>query len=998
MSYKSLDLDFTDIHVACLSGENGAGKSTILDAITWCIWEKSRASQNDDLIKLGEAETNAELIFDIDEQRYKIIRNLKKSGKKKISVQSTIELQIFSDNGYRSITGKSVTETRARIIEIVKMEYDTFVNSAFVLQGKADAFTMKKPSERKQLLAEILNLEQYSILQIKAKEKLKNFTDEKTLIGRENEHILIKIKDEESIAQQLANAENKLPEIEIKKTEIEEKISQNNEKKQELNIKLSAMNQVKKILLENQSNFQQIETRIINLERNALSYEEYISRKEEIETKYNDLISLKTKEQSMSEKLIESSNLEKKIAELRKNVDNKKHKLEIEITDINGKIHRLDKDKKEADKIVSEEEKILTNLSQLKKLKEEQIAYQDKVAKYTKLTDKKVYLEKKINEELNKLKLDENGFKTKLKEREDKISRKRIIQSEIDKLKKISSELIVIQDKLNSITETGLGFKAHIENNKKLIEAKLLEIKSYDEKIERWSHVAGDNCPMCDSFLSDDEKKFIIEKYKSQIELVETEIATLDVDIIKTEKKRADFVTLFKQLSAEKKEKEGTEKKLGEYENVLDDILSFEKEIIPIKRELQNISEKISSRNFNPEVQKELLTVNDDLKQLDYNAETISVIQAKISSLEYVEIKYSQLETAKKKLAQINKELPDLILAKQNNEDIIEKGLFAKSEIKEIEQLKKSLDLIGYNSSEHSQLRADIVPLNIYEDENQKLQKSINAITPVKEQISSLKIDLLKLEKSIQEGQEEIKYINDFENKLKELQDIFAQYSLEKNIINKEENEVRAEIYRNKEKLDNISLLKKEIEDSQEKYDFLDKEISLYKDLTEAFGKNGIQSIIIENAIPEIENYANQILTQMTEGRMNIKFSTIKTNKSNDNLRETLDIYISDELGTRNYEMYSGGEAFRVNFAIRLALSKMLAKRAGTKLKTLVIDEGFGTQDSKGISRLIESIKAIERDFEKILIITHINDLKEAFPVRIEVFKTIHGSEIRLVS
>ena len=49
-------------------------------------------------------------------------------------------------------------------------------------------------------------------------------------------------------------------------------------------------------------------------------------------------------------------------------------------------------------------------------------------------------------------------------------------------------------------------------------------------------------------------------------------------------------------------------------------------------------------------------------------------------------------------------------------------------------------------------------------------------------------------------------------------------------------------------------------------------------------------------------------------------------------IHETLEIYISDEVGTRNYELYSGGEAFRVNFALRLALSRLLARRAGSKL------------------------------------------------------------------
>ena len=78
----------------------------------------------------------------------------------------------------------------------------------------------------------------------------------------------------------------------------------------------------------------------------------------------------------------------------------------------------------------------------------------------------------------------------------------------------------------------------------------------------------------------------------------------------------------------------------------------------------------------------------------------------------------------------------------------------------------------------------------------------------------------------------------------------------------------------------------------------------------------------------------------MTGGRMSVRFDTQRELKSGA-LRETLDIKISDEIGTRNYELYSGGEAFRVNFAIRISLSKLLARRSGAQLQTVVIDEGL---------------------------------------------------------
>jgi exonuclease SbcC len=109
---------------------------------------------------------------------------------------------------------------------------------------------------------------------------------------------------------------------------------------------------------------------------------------------------------------------------------------------------------------------------------------------------------------------------------------------------------------------------------------------------------------------------------------------------------------------------------------------------------------------------------------------------------------------------------------------------------------------------------------------------------------------------------------------------------------------------------------------------------------------------------------------------------------------ETLDIQIADELGTRDYEMYSGGEAFRINFAIRVALSQMLARRAGAQLRTLFIDEGFGTQDADGRDRLIEAITAIQDNFDLILVITHIDELRDHFPVHVIVEKTQSGSRV----
>ncbi len=187
--------------------------------------------------------------------------------------------------------------------------------------------------------------------------------------------------------------------------------------------------------------------------------------------------------------------------------------------------------------------------------------------------------------------------------------------------------------------------------------------------------------------------------------------------------------------------------------------------------------------------------------------------------------------------------------------------------------------------------------------------------------------------------------------------------------------------------------------DLEENRDSLAHQAGRYKQLERAFGKDGVPALLIEQALPQIETKANEILERLSQGTMSVRFVTQAAykDKRRDDLRETLEIQISDNAGSRDYEMFSGGEAFRVNFAIRLALSEVLAQRAGARLQTLVIDEGFGSQDAQGRQRLIEAINLVRPDFAKILVITHIDELKDVFPARIEVEKTPRGSMLRVV-
>src|SRR5499427_11047946 len=172
MSYTDVHepLRFDGIHVAVLTGDNGHGKSALLDAITWALWGRARSRAVDELIHSGAADMEVEFEFALDEHQYRVIRKRQRRGR---SGYSDLQFAVLADEGYRPLTERSVSETERLIERTLRMSYETFTNSSFIQQGRADSFTTNSPAERKRILAEILELGYYDELEGRAKERFK---------------------------------------------------------------------------------------------------------------------------------------------------------------------------------------------------------------------------------------------------------------------------------------------------------------------------------------------------------------------------------------------------------------------------------------------------------------------------------------------------------------------------------------------------------------------------------------------------------------------------------------------------------------------------------------------------------------------------------------------------------------------------------------------------------------------------------------------------------
>lgn len=208
---------------------------------------------------------------------------------------------------------------------------------------------------------------------------------------------------------------------------------------------------------------------------------------------------------------------------------------------------------------------------------------------------------------------------------------------------------------------------------------------------------------------------------------------------------------------------------------------------------------------------------------------------------------------------------------------------------------------------------------------------------------------------------------------------------------------------------ENIERCKKkglELKELKKENEELIKTSAAYKQLVEATGKKGAPTLIIEGILPEIEETTNEILKKISNSSLRVRFDTLRMKKSAtkkqqeegiNSMSETLDIWIEDEQGEREYSNFSGGERFRVDFAIRIALSKILARRSGTQIRFMIIDEGLGALDDDGKVAFIQSVQTVSKDFDTVLVISHIPDVVEAFGTVIRVEREDGHSKVSIL-
>ena len=888
MSYSQGEIDFSGIHVSCLIGANGAGKSSLLDAVTWTVWEEGRA-RTDELIKLGRDEMSCELEFFMEDELYRVYRSRTRAYKNSQG-KSNLEFQIFNPTvkSWTSLSMSSTRQTQDLIIKTLKMDYETFINSVYLRQGKADEFTVKKPNERKQILADILGLEAYDKLCESAREKVRSIEQS--------------ISVEEGIITSLR--EKVLSEAEIKQ----------------------------------------------NLEKVSLSL-----KKEEVE-----LLEIRKNLLEKEKELNEKKEKEKQIQTLEKSKDNQ----ESLIQTLEGQLTNIRQREEKCKKLIDKKEQIGKDYLYFQSMKKNFEVLEKNKEIHDVLAHERNTLELKLKDKISTVEQNLAVYKSKISERNnlkirlsEKVKNEKIFNDFSPRAEKqVIEEFKNLRDLLVEIESEGQALKHEkdlLELESKGINEKKNEI---NEKIKTLnSHSHTEPCPLCKSPIKDKEK--IVESYESEID-----------DCRKKEKEINSTI--------ERKEAELSEKR-NQYNQIKEKVNNFGAEIVKHLKELESIKQE----------------------KIDFNKEKFSDSVKAVSFFQsQLDVSRSEFEKAKEQISLLDNEISGCESELTSLMKLLSSGEIVKDISERLSKIKMELETIKYDSKQYDEIKQNIKEKEGINTLHASLKEAESEITTLRSEMISLeskiaagRVDLNELITLILKNKDEI-------NNLKTLiQEVESVRQKEKE-INSSFEKVKKEMLILEQTLSGIEDAKQKIKDKEA---LIEKSLSdkkYYELLEKAFSKNGIQAAIIETVVPEIENEANRLLARLTENQMHIGLKTQREKKSSSGIIETLDVVIADSAGTRNYELYSGGEAFKIDFAVRLALSRLLTNRAGAKLRTLIIDEGFGSQDTSGRERLVEVIKSVQNEFELILVVTHIDELKESFPTHLLVTKDDEGSKVTVMS
>ena len=328
MPYRDVQvLDFSGIHTASICGANGSGKSSIVDAMTWALWGETRAKHDDDLIHTGQNECEVDFEFSVAGQKYRVVRKHSRPRRRTASGQTILHLFIDADGTFRPIDGDNMTQTERKLSGILHMDYDTFINSAYLRQGHADEFTTSSPAKRRAVLASILQLEYYDELARRARESASRRVAEKEQMEHSLQEIATELAQLPVYEAELGKAQSDLSACESAMKAQETILRDLRRQKENLSGKRAELNQLEKGIQERNRTVAQLEEQVRQQQALIREHEAVLAQRDEVEAGYARFVAAREQNDAMSKSLGILNRLSQKKQALEQEITRKSQEL-----------------------------------------------------------------------------------------------------------------------------------------------------------------------------------------------------------------------------------------------------------------------------------------------------------------------------------------------------------------------------------------------------------------------------------------------------------------------------------------------------------------------------------------------------------------------------------------------------------------------------------------------------------------------------------------------
>lgn len=1015
-------IDFSKIGengIFLITGDTGAGKTTIFDAIVFALYgsvsgsNRQVSSVRSDFAD-DDTQTYVELIFSHKGNIYKIKRNPQYERRKKSGIGMTTQLAdaFIEQDGKILTTG--VVNVDNKVKEILCIDVKQFKQISMLAQGEFLKILFADSKERTEIFRKIFDTYIYDDIKNKLNDKQRDTG--------------IKLNNYKT--KFLTNT------INIKWNKMPDFISELNDKNVHIYVE-DILKLLKIEVEENEIQNKKIEEEVIKIERKQKEIELKLKSCEEINSNFLKL-----------EKLIED----------RKEQENKKEELKLvqEQINQNEKIKNLILPKKELLKKVEEEIKELN--IKLEKNNEELIKLINLKNEY-KEKDEKIKEIKKYLEDLKKLGIEIEKYQSEIEKiknveiqnNEMEINQKELLilnqkEEDLRELKKIIMEyesLKEIYEKIKDELKKALEIEEKIKEREELVKVfetmnkkyRKLEDKYKEEENRFYREQAGilaeklkdgKPCPVCGSTYhpqiavkNDAISKEELEKLKKQLENEEkkknkanddvtiknTQIDTLNnnlkygdlkvslveyIKIIKENFKNQEYLIKEKNDEANKMYLKITGKSLKIEEFIYDDLK------IEIDQKVKKIEENLTKNialveNFKKNMNKEFSTkidlkdyiieVNNKYKKINENIDYINNIICKLYfeiEKTHINIKDFNFEEYKEKYEEEKQKYSEKLVECNTKKIDFTNQLRIKET--ENEKAKKEYEIeykkLGFETEEN--YKCIILDENTIEKYKKVIEEYNKNCIETITKINELKENLKNKEKmNIESDKQELDKLNiELKNKKNDQININSIFTMNQQIL---------------------KTLNKDSENLKNQINIYSVIEELYKTVSGNLpGKKKIEfeQYVQASYFDMILIEANKRLKKMTSDRFELvrKESSAKLNDKIGLDLEVIDNYTGKR---RDVKSLSGGEAFKAALSLSLGVSDIIQSYSGgVVVDTMFIDEGFGTLDVESREQAINTLNMLTDNNKLIGIISHVTELKERIDKKIIIEKTPEGSKI----